>query len=369
MKRRDFLKRAGIGTAAGAAIFAAEASAYSVGAQQVAQWRMAADSSRDDSLFFEGAVHIARRVAELTDGKFQIRVSAAGEIVDAAQVIDAVRAGTVEIGHVSLDGYVEREPAFAFAAGLPFGLDDRRQAAWLAAGGREMLEPVFPEYGLIGIRAGGTGAQIGAWSRKEIRCTEDLKGMKFGTGGLAALLLTKLGAEPQSLADDEVRPALEKGALDAVQWIGPHDDEQRGFHRIAGYYYYPGLSEAGQQVFALVNFGKWRELPRSHQAALEAACGEAAALVSAQYDTKNPQALRRLLQQGVQLRPLPQSVLQAAAAASIQLHAELGAKSAHFRRIHAHWQAFRDEQEIWARLAQGGFDSFAYAPHGGPAAA
>jgi TRAP-type mannitol/chloroaromatic compound transport system substrate-binding protein len=361
MKRRDFLKRAGISGAAGATVGAA---AFAAQAQTLAgdvHWRMATSGATGEAQLFEGAEAVARRVAELTEGRFLIDVSAADEASGGARMLDALRSGKVETGCVPLDLLVAREPAFALAASLPFGLDHRHQRAWMSTGaGREVIEPVFGDHGLVQLHAGATGAQLGLWSRREIAGADDLRGMKVGAAGVSARVYAALGAQPQRLAGDELLAALEKGELDAAEWISPHDDERRGLHKVARHYYYPGLWQSGPELSVLVNLARWRELPLAHRAALQTACSDAAAETSAQYDTKNPQALRRLLAAGVQLRSLPQPVLQAAEAAANRVYAELGAESAHWKRVHAHWAAFRDEQRLWSRLAQYGFDSFGY---------
>jgi TRAP-type mannitol/chloroaromatic compound transport system substrate-binding protein len=361
MKRREFLKRAGLGGAAGATAGAATLAAPARAASGNMHWRMATSGVGNDAPFFDAAERIARRVAELTEGRFRIRVSAAGEIADGARLLDAVRSGEAESGLVSLRALAGREPAFALAAGVPFGLDPRHRSAWMTSGGgREALEPLFAEYGVVRLPAGSTGAQIGTWSRKEIRGVDDLEGMRLATGGLAGRVYARLGAEPQALAGSEVLAALEQGRIDAVEWLSPYDDERRGLAKAARYYYYPGLWEAGPELSLIADRGNWDGLPKAYQAALESACSDAAAHIGARYDAENPQALRRLLAEGVELRSLPQPVLEAAEAAANRLYAELGPVNPRWMRVYPQWAAFRDLHHPWARLAQYGLDSFAY---------
>jgi TRAP-type mannitol/chloroaromatic compound transport system substrate-binding protein len=357
MKRREFLKRAGLsgaaGATAGAAAFASQARAA-----DDAHWRIAVSRNDDQGRISEGAEVIAQRVAELTEGRFRISVD--GRFADIDRLLHAVRSGEVQAGATPLGGLVDREPAFAFAASLPFGLDHRHQRAWMAAGGgRDVVEPVFAEHGLVQTHAGATGAQLGLWSRRELRRAEDFRGMNVGAAGVSARVYAALGARPRALAGDELVAALEKGEIDAAEWISPYDDERRGFHKVARHYYYPGLWQSGPDLSLLVEARRWRELPSAHRAALQTACGDAAAAASAHYDTENSRALRRLLADGVQLRSLPEPVLQAAEAAANRLYGELAEASLHWKRVYPRWAAFRDEQ-LWSRLAQYGFDSFAY---------
>lgn len=356
MKRRSFLKKAALGVAAGTV--AAPAIAQS---QPNVQWRMAASWPKSLDTLFGGAELIARRVAEITDGKFQIRTFAAGEIVPALQVLDAVQAGTVEIGHTATYYYFGKDPAFALATSVPFGPNQRQNFSWWHfGGGAEAMAPLFKDYGCIAILAGSTGCQMGGWFRKEIKSVADLKGLKIRMGGMAGLVLAKLGAVPQMIAGPDIYPALEKGTIDAAEWVGPYDDEKLGFNKVAQYYYYPGWWEGGTMGIVLVNEKKWKELPKAYQAALAAACGEASAWMPAKYDAQNPPALRRLVAGGTKLRPFPKAVMEACEKATYELYDELNAKSAHWKRIYPEWKKFRDEQFLWFRVAESTYDNYVF---------
>jgi TRAP-type mannitol/chloroaromatic compound transport system substrate-binding protein len=356
MERRSFLKKAAVGVAAGTV--AAPAIAQS---QPSIQWRLAASWPKSLDTVFGGADLIARRVAELTDGKFQIRTFAAGEIVPALQVLDAVQAGTVEMGHTATYYYFGKDPAFALASSVPFGLTTRQNNAWWHfGGGAEALAPLFKEYGCIAVPAGNTGCQMGGWFRKEIKTLADLKGLKFRIAGMAGLVLAKLGVVPQMIGGPDIYPALEKGTIDAAEWVGPYDDEKLGFHKVAKFYYYPGWWEAGTMITALINEKRYAELPRSYQAALQAACGEVNTWVPAKYDADSPDALRRLVASGTKLRPFPRVILEACEKASFELYNELKAKSAHWKRIYPGWKKFRDDQFLWFRVAEATYDNYAF---------
>ena len=356
MKRRSFLKKAAAGVAAGAV--AAPAIAQS---QPTIQWRLAASWPKSLDTLFGGAELVARRVAEITDGKFQIRAFAAGEIVPALQVLDAVQAGTVELGHTATYYYFGKDPTFALGTSVCFGMNVRQNNAWwYFGGGREAMEPLFKEYGCVAIPAGNTGCQMGGWFRKEIKTLADLKGLKFRIGGMAGLIMAKLGVVPQLIGGADIYPALEKGTIDAAEWVGPYDDEKLGFNKIAQNYYYPGFWEGGPMIHTLVNEKKWNELPKAYQMALTAACGEANVWMPAKYDEQNPAALRRLVASGTKLRPFPRAIMEAAEKASYELYEELKGKSKHWARVYPQWKKYRDEQFLWFRVAESTYDNYAF---------
>jgi TRAP-type mannitol/chloroaromatic compound transport system substrate-binding protein len=356
MQRRSFLKKAAAGVAAGAV--AAPAIAQS---QPSIQWRLAASWPKSLDTLFGGADLVAKRVAELTDGKFQIRTFAAGEIVPALQVLDAVQAGTVELGHTALYYYYGKEPTFALGCAVCFGPNNRQSNAWwYHGGGDQAMEPLMKEYGIKAILAGNTGCQMGGWYRKEIKTLADLKGMKMRIGGMAGKILEKLGVVPQLIGGPDIYPALEKGTIDAAEWVGPYDDEKLGFNKVAKFYYYPGYWEGGPMLHTLVNLNKWNELPKSYQAALSTACAEANVWMPAKYDELNPQVLRRLVGSGTQLRPFPRAVLEAAEKAAYEFYDELKGRSKHWARVYPEWLKFRNEQFLWFRVAEHTYDTYAF---------
>jgi len=363
MKRRAFLKKATVGLAAGAV--AAPAIAQS---QPKVQWRLASSFPKALDTIYGAAEILSKRVSEATDGHFQIRVFAGGEIVPGLQVLDAVQNGTVECGHTAPYYYVGKVPAFAFATALPFGLNARHQNAWMYyGGGLEAMAGLFREYGCLQLPSGNTGAQMGGWYRKEIRAVADLSGLKMRIGGLAGQVLAKLGVVAQQIAGGEIYQALERGTIDAAEWVGPYDDEKLGFNKVAKYYYYPGWWEGGPQLSTIVNLRKWAELPKAYRSVFEAACAEANAHMVASYDAKNPDALRRLVAGGSQLRQFPRAVMEACEKAAFELYGELAARSKHWAGIYPGWKKFRDDQYLWFRVAEYGFDSYAYSSRAGAA--
>ena len=358
MKRRAFLKQAAAGVAAGAV--AAPAIAQS---QPAIQWRLASSFPKSIDTIYGAAEVFSKRLAEMTDNKFQVRVFAAGELVPGLQVLDAVQNSTVEMGHTAPYYYVGKDPAFAIGTCLPFGFNARQHIAWkLYGGGNEAMALLYKDYGVHHFACGNTGVQMGGWFRKEIKTVADLKGLKMRIGGLAGQVLAKLGVVGQQIAGGDIYPALERGTIDAAEWVGPYDDEKLGFNKVAKFYYYPGWWEGGPELSLFINEKKWAELPKHYQAAVEAAAADANMHTLARYDAKNPEALMRLVKGGTQLRPFPRPVMEACEAAAFQLYDELSEKSPHWKRIYPGWKKFRDDQYLWFRVAEYGFDSFAYTP-------
>ncbi|MGE5203800.1 MAG: TRAP transporter substrate-binding protein [Acidobacteriota bacterium] len=354
MERRSFLKAGGVGLAASA--IAAPAIAQT--APEI-KWRLAASWPKSLDTLFGGAEYVAKRVAEITDNKFQIRAFAGGEIVPALQVLDAVQNNTVELGHTASYYYVGKDPTFTFDTTVPFGLNARQQNAWMwHGGGQALLREFFKDYNVYPIAAGNTGAQMGGWFNKEIKTVEDLKGLKFRIGGWAGSILVKLGVVPQVIAGGDIYPALEKGTIDAAEWVGPYDDEKLGFYKVTKFYYYPGWWEGNAQLSLYVNLEQWNKLPKTYQAALETASAEAHNWMIGKYDADSPAALRRLVANGTKLTQFPQPVLEACYNAANELYDETSAKNAKFKKIYDSWKPFRAEQELWFQFAEYSFDSF-----------
>ncbi len=355
MERRSFLKQAGAGLAVGAV--AAPALAQS--ALPAIKWRLVSSFPKSVDTIYGTSELIARRVSELTGGRFQIQLFAPGEIVPATQVLDAVKEGTVEMGHTASYYYVGKDPTFAFETGMPFGLNSRQQTAWMyEGGGMQLCREFMKDYNVHSIPAGNTGVQMGGWFRKEIKSLDDLKGLKFRVGGFAGQVLQRLGVIPQQIPAGDIYPALEKGAIDAAEWVGPYDDEKLGFSKVAKFYYYPAWWEGGSQLNLYINLKQWDSLPKEYRAALEAAAAEAHVDMQAKYDARNPAAIKRLVAGGAQLRPFSQEIMQACYKAAFDLYEETAAKNPKFKKIYEPWKKFREDQILWFSLAEDRYDSF-----------
>jgi TRAP-type mannitol/chloroaromatic compound transport system substrate-binding protein len=345
MQRRQFLKTAGAGVAAvTAAGLVAEARAD----LPALKWRMASSFPKSLDTIYGAGELLARRMAEITDGRFEIRVFAGGEIVPALGVLDAVQQNTVECGHTASYYYHGKNKALSLDATIPFGLNARQLTGWLNyGGGMALLRELFAEYNVVNFPGGNTGAQMGGWFRKEVKSLADLKGLKIRIPGFGAEIFSAMGAVPQQLPGGEIYPALERGAIDAAEWTVAYDDEKLGFYKVAPFYYYPGWWEPGPQLSFYVNKGQWESLPRPYQAAFEAAAQEASLLMVAAYDAKNPAALQRLVQAGVQLRRYPDDVLLKAYETAQQLYAEESARNPSFKKIYESMHAFQQVSDIW----------------------
>jgi TRAP-type mannitol/chloroaromatic compound transport system substrate-binding protein len=354
MKRRSFLKKAAVGLAAGG--IAAPAIAQS---NPKISWRLAASWPKSLDTLFGGADMVAQWVSEMTDGNFSIRTFAGGEIVPGLQVLDAVQNGTVELGHTAPYYYIGKDVAFAFGTCVPFGMNDRQSNAWWHfGGGKEVMEPLFTEYGVKALLAGNTGTQMGGWWRKPIKSLADIKGVKFRIGGLGGRVIAKIGVVPTMVAGADIYPSLEKGTIDAAEWVGPYDDEKLGFQKVAKYYYAPGWWEGGPRLMTLVNLKKWDELPKHYKAALETACHAANEWMMAKYDHENPKALRRLIAGGTQLRYFPKSVMEASEKGAYELYKEYMGTSKHWARIYPQWLAYRNEEIEWHRFNDNTYENY-----------
>lgn len=258
MLRRSFIQKAAVGATAGT-IAGAPAIVH---AQPAIRWRLTSSFPKSLDTLFGASDVIAKRVAALTDGKFSITTHAAGEIVPGLQVLDAVQNGTVEFGHTAMYYYFGKDPTFAFGTAVPFGMNFRQYNAWWYHGGGEKIYNDFcRKSNVVALLCGNTGEQAGGWFRREINSVDDLKGLKFRVGGFAGRVLSKLGVVPQQIAGGDIYSALEKGTIDAAEWVGPYDDEKLGFAKVARFYYAQGWWEIGPALHCIVNLKAWGTLP------------------------------------------------------------------------------------------------------------
>ncbi|HEV2558402.1 MAG TPA: TRAP transporter substrate-binding protein DctP [Microvirga sp.] len=354
MKRRSFLKGAGL-TAAATAV-AAPAIAQSM---PEIRWRLTSSFPKSLDTIFGTAQTFAKYLADATDNRFQIQTFSAGEIVGGLQALDAVQTGAVECAHTPLYFYFGKDPTLAFGTGVPFGLNARQQHSWWHfAGGREIVNEALAKFNAVSFACGNSGTQMGGFFRKEIREVADLNGLKFRIGGLGGLVLAKLGVVPQQIAGGDVYPALERGTLDAAEFVGPYDDEKLGLSQVAKYYYAPGWWEGGAMLHLVVNQQKWNELPKQYQAILNHASEAANNWMLAKYDAVNPPALRRMIGAGIELRSFTQPVMEASLKAANELYAEQSAKSPEFKKAYDSMVAFRGEVLPWWQLNEYAYDTF-----------
>jgi TRAP-type mannitol/chloroaromatic compound transport system substrate-binding protein len=354
MKRRNFLQTAAVGAAA-----------TSLAAPAIAQtnpklaWRLTSGFPKALDTIFGAADVFAKYVKEATDGNFEIQVFPAAEIVPMPEAADAVGSGTVEMTHTCSYYYVGKNPAYALGTAVPFGLNQRGTNAWnYHGGGIDLMNAFFAKQNLYGLPAGNTGVQMGGWWRKEINSLADLQGVKMRIAGLAGKVMEALGAVPQQIPGGEIYPSLERGTIDAAEWVGPYDDEKLGLNKVAPYYYYPGFWEGGPAIHLFTNLDKWNELTPAYKAIITAGAVVANNDMIANYDSKNPKALRSLIAGGAQLRPYPDDVMAAAFEEANKLYATISAENADFKTIWDSQVAFRNEANLWNQVAEYTFDTF-----------
>jgi TRAP-type mannitol/chloroaromatic compound transport system substrate-binding protein len=376
MKRRDFLGLAAKGTLGGVTMglvgcASQEEEAQTPPADVVSEEELTEAVQSDSSLpevsweiatswplsldtIFGGATVFAETVGRLSRGKFQLTPRAAGELAGGTEVLNVVEQGSVQIGHTASYYYVGKSPATAFGTALPFGLTARQQNSWLyEGGGLQLLQDFYRErFGVIQFPAGNTGVQMGGWFNKEINSVADLAGLKMRIPGLGGQVMDKLGVTVQVLPGGEIFQALQTGAIDAAEWVGPYDDTVMGFNEVTKYYYYPGWWEPGPSLEVQINLSEWDKLPEEYQEIVRTAAYVANMTMMARYDAKNPAALAALLESDIELRQFPDDVLAESEAASFALFDEFAQADTDFNTIFAQWKTFREGIQGWHGLAE-----------------
>ncbi|MAQ94999.1 MAG: ABC transporter substrate-binding protein [Rhodothermaceae bacterium] len=319
------------------------------------RWRLASSFPRSTEILYRAAEHLAARVGALTDGRFEIEPSEAGALVPPLQVLDAVQAGSVPIGHTASYYYLGKTPALTFETAVPFGMQARQHDAWIRhGGGRDLTQRVLDGFDVIGLLGGNTGTQMGGWFREPVRSLSDLQGLTMRIPGLGGRAMERLGVVAQTLAGGEIYGALERGAIDATEWVGPYDDEKMGFYRVVKTYHYPGWWEPAAALSFYVNRTAWEGLPSSYREALQSASDEVNATMLSEYDALNPAALASLLDKGVRTVPFPDDVMAAAAMASRDLMDDAAAGDAQTRELLTSYRAFQSASDRWFGLAEWG---------------
>jgi TRAP-type mannitol/chloroaromatic compound transport system substrate-binding protein len=354
MERRSFIRQTGL-----AGVLAAGIAPAVVHAQQALRWRLASSFPKSLDTIYGGGEVFAKKVGEMTGGKFQISVHAAGEIMPAFGVVDGVQNGTVEMAHTVPYYFFGKDETFAIGASIPFGLNSRQMTAWMLEGnGLKLMRDFYRNYNIVNFPGGNTGAQMGGWFRKEINAVADMKGLKFRIGGFAGRIIERLGAVPQNLPGGDIYPALEKGTIDAAEWVGPYDDQKLGFNKVAPHYYYPGWWEGGPQVDLFINTKAYDALTPEYKAIVEAASSHAHVDMQAKYDARNPGALKQLVGAGTKLHRFPKDVMEACFKVSMDYYSELSGKNPAWKKVYEDYTKFRADQVLWFRFAEAAFDDF-----------
>ena len=353
MDRRSIIKHAGIAGVLAAGV------APAVHAQAAIRWRLASSFPKTLDTIYGSADVFAQKVGELTGGKFSITVHPAGELMPAFGVVDGVQQGTVEAAHTAPYYFFGKDDAFALGGAIPFGMNSRQLTAWFYDGnGMKLFREFYDKYNIVNFSGGNTGAQMGGWYRKEIKGVEDLKGLKMRIGGFAGRVFSRMGGVAQNIPAGEIYQALEKGTIDAAEWIGPYDDEKLGFQKVAKNYYYPGWWEPGLELAFYINKAAFNGLSAENKAVVEAASSHAHVTTQARYDSRNPGALKRLVAGGAQLKAFPKPVMDLAFKESRALYAELSETNPAWKKIYADYLAFHKDQNLWFRFAEGTLDRY-----------
>jgi TRAP-type mannitol/chloroaromatic compound transport system substrate-binding protein len=353
MDRRSVIKNAGI-----AGVLAAGA-APAVHAQAAIRWRLASSFPKSLDTIFGAADTFAKKVGEMSGGKFTISTHAAGELMPAFGVVDGVQNGTVECAHTAPYYFFGKDETFALGCAIPFGLNSRQMTAWMFEGnGGKLMREFYAKYNIVNFPAGNTGAQMGGWYRKEIKSVKDMQGLKFRVGGFGGKVIERMGGVPQNIPGGEIYQALEKGTIDAAEWVGPYDDQKLGFNKVAPFYYYPGWWEGGPQLDVFINDKAFAALSAENKAIVQAAATFAHVEMQAKYDAKNPMALKQLVGAKTKVLPFPKDVLDLAFKESLAMYAEISAKNPNWKKVYDDMATFRKDQNLWFRFTEARFDSF-----------
>ncbi|MEI7514299.1 MAG: TRAP transporter substrate-binding protein [Betaproteobacteria bacterium] len=353
MDRRSIIKNAGI-----AGVLAA-GMAPAVHAQATLRWRVASSFPKSLDTLFGTCDVFAKKVSDMSGGKFVISTHAAGELMPAFGVLDGASNGTVEMAHTAPYYFFGKDPTYALDCAVPFGLNSRQMTAWMFEGnGLKLTREFYAKVGIVNFPMGNTGVQMGGWFRKEINSVADLKGLKFRCGGFAGRMLERLGVVPSNIPGGEIYQALEKGTIDAAEWVGPYDDLKLGFGKVAPHYYYPGFWEVGPQLSLYVNQKAYEGLPGEYKAIVESAAAFAHIDMQAKYDARNMPALKTLVSQGVKLHAFPKEIITASFKAAMDVYAELNDTNPAWKKIYTDYAAFRKESNLWFGLAEASMDDF-----------
>ena len=353
MDRRSLIKQAGIAGVLAAGV------APAVHAQAAIRWRLTSSFPKAlDTLFGVNDV-FAAKVKEMSGGKFEISTHAAGELVPAFGTIDATKDGTVEMSNTAPYYYFGKDETFALACAFPFGLNARQMNAWMYEGnGLKLMRDFYRNYNIISFPMGNTGAQMGGWFRKPIKSLAEFKGTKFRVGGFAGKVVERIGGVPQNIPGGEIYQALEKGTIDAAEWVGPYDDLKLGFYKVAKNYAYPGWWEGGPQLELHVNTKAYDSLSSEYKGMISAAAAYAHMDMQAKYDAKNAAALKTLVAGGARLFPFSKDLMDAAFKEAMALYSELSAKNPNWKKVYEDYSNFRREANVWFRFTEARFDSY-----------
>ena len=362
MRRRQFIRGLAASGAAGigaAYLTACDKRAATEAQKQQAetktQWKMVTTWPPNFPIFQEGVVRFANDVNTMSGGRLTIQVFAGGELIPPLETFDAVSRGNpVQIGHGAGYYWSGKLPAGQFFTAVPFGMNAQGMMAWMyAGGGLELYQEIYRPFNLVPFPVGNSGVQMGGWFRKKINTVGDLKGLKMRIPGLGGKTLAKAGVNPILLPGAEIYSALERGTIDAAEWVGPFHDERLGLHRAAKYYYYPGWQEPGPLLELIINAKAWESLGEDLRVILKTAALATSTWMFAEFEAKNVQALESLkTKHKVEVVQFPPAVLRTLRQYAQEVLEEEAAKDPTFKRVYAHYNAFRQGHDAWRALSE-----------------
>ena len=354
MKRRDFLKKAGVGSAvAGVALSAAPA----VHAKKTRRWKMVTTWPKNFPALGTGANHLAKLITKMSSGEIKVKVYGGGELVPALGIFDAVSQGTAQMGHGASYYWKGKHPATQFFAAVPFGLNADEMIGWIKhGGGQKLWDNLYADFNLKPFAAGNTGVQMGGWFNREINSIEDYKGLKIRMPGLGGEVIKRVGGVVILLPGGELFQSLQSGVIDATEWVGPYNDIAFGFHKAAKYYYWPGWHEPGTVLESFVNREAYEDLPKHLQAIVSAACDSAYVDMHADLTAQNSSSLETLVNKyNVQLKEFSSDILKKMKDISQDVVAEVGREDSTSREIYESFAKFQKHSMAWNRIGEQGF--------------
>lgn len=349
MKRRQFLTGAAGAAAAASTVFSpmtiARNKKYRLG--MVTSWPSSLDT------LFGTAEFIGRSIEQATDGDVEVEVFAAGEQVGGLEVYDAVSSGAFAMGHTASYYYIGRDPTHAFFTAMPFGLTGQQQNAWIEeGGGGELWDELNARSNMVAFLAGNTGGQTGGWFNKEINSPDDLKGLKMRFPGVGGQVMARAGVNIQNLPGGQVYFALERGVIDAADWVSPYDDEILQLNKAAKYYYMPSWAEPGATLGLYLNNDIFKDLPKDIRDTIATVARAANERMFAQYTARNGPALKRLVDDGAQVRTFPSEVLDLLKKYTDEIQQEHADKNKLYAKVYDQWQGFRDDVRAWTDASE-----------------
>lgn len=359
LKRRGFIKKSTLAAMVGGAGLVSacaekKAESTNINFNKKYKWKMVTTWAPNFPVLGEGCKLMAQWINDMSGGRMEIEVYGGGELIPALEVFDAVSSGAVEMGSGSAYYWAGKIPAAQFFSSVPFGMNAQQMNAWVInAGGNELWDEVYAPFDLMSIPGGNTGVQAGGWYNKEINSIEDLQGLKMRIPGLGAKVLKKAGGTPMLVAGGELFTNLERGVIDATEWIGPYHDYKMGFHKVAQYYYYPGWHEPGTILEMMFNKSKFQKLPKDLQEILKTACYRLNLWMLSEFEAKNSIYLSKLVnEEKVDIRPFPKDVMEKLKSLSDEVIQELIESDPLSKRVYEHFDSFRQKIKGWSNISE-----------------